>query len=539
MGTKKQAANAAATASVSKATKKQEVKTDVNTAIPEEILQKYDMPAYHEGWNPRVRPRDKRCRNEMQKSSDKIVTLEQAIIKSGLKDGMTISFHHHFREGDHIVNMVIGKLAELGFKNINIAPSSLSDVHAPLIEHIQNGVIKSISTSGLRGKLADAISHGLMEEPVLFRSHGGRAAAIKEGNLHIDVAFLGASSCDYMGNANGYSRDGEEKSVCGSMGYAIVDSRYADKVIILTDNIVGYPNTPFAIAESNVDYIVKVDSVGDASKISSGATRFTTNPHDLLLAQLAAEVVVASGYFKDGFSLQTGSGGASLAVTRFIKERMIAENVKASYALGGITGQMVALHEEGLIKKLLDVQSFDLIAAQSLKNNRFHQQISAAYYADPFEKGSAMNLLDIVILSALECDVNFNVNVLTGSDGVIRGAIGGHPDTAAGAALSIIVCPLLRGRIPCVVEKVNTVVTPGDSVDVIVTDQGIAVNPRRPEIKERLIAANLPVCSIEELKEKAERIVGKPDPLPWGDKIVGVVTSRDGAIIDVIHNVKD
>ena len=89
------------------------------------------------------------------------------------------------------------------------------------------------------------------------------------------------------------------------------------------------------------------------------------------------------------------------------------------------------------------------------------------------------------------------------------------------------------------VEKVNTVVTPGDSVDVIVTDQGIAVNPRRPEIKERLLAANLPVCSIEELKEKAERIVGKPDPLPWGDKIVGVVTSRDGAIIDVIHNVKD
>lgn len=513
--------------------------TDVNTRIPCEIIKKYNMPAYHEGWNPRVRPRDRSSRNEMQKNSDKIVTLEQAIVKCGLKDGMTISFHHHFREGDHVVNMVIDKLAEMGFKNLHIAPSSLSDVHAPLAKHIKNGVIKSINTSGLRGKLADEISHGIMEEPVVFRSHGGRAAAIKEGQLHIDVAFLGASSCDYMGNANGYSRDGEEKSVCGSLGYAIVDSMYADNVVILTDNIVGYPNTPFAIAESNVDYIVKVDEVGDASKISSGATRFTTNPHDLLLAQTAAQVVVNSGYFKSGFSLQTGSGGASLAVTRFIKDYMIANGIQASYALGGITGQMVALHEEGLIKKLLDVQSFDLIAAQSLKNNRFHQQISADYYADPFEKGSAMNLLDIVILSALECDVNFNVNVLTGSDGVIRGAIGGHPDTAAGAALSIIVCPLLRGRIPCVVDKVNTVVTPGDSVDVIVTDQGIAVNPRRPEVKERLVAANLPVVDIVELKERAERIVGKPEELPWGNKVVGVVTSRDGAILDVIYNVND
>lgn len=515
------------------------MKEKENNKIPKEFLKKYNMPIYSENWNKRVRPRCFDSRNELQRSSEKVVTLEQAIRESGLKDGMTISFHHHFREGDHVVNLVIDKLAEMGFKNLTIAPSSLSDVHAPLIEHIKNGVITKINTSGLRGKLADAVSHGLMEEPVLFRSHGGRAAAIKDGDLKIDVAFLGASSCDTMGNANGYSRDGDEKSVCGSLGYAMVDARYAKKVIILTDNIVGYPNAPFAIAEHYVDYIVKVDAVGDATKISSGATRFTTNPHDLLLAETAARVVVNSGYFKEGFSLQTGSGGASLAVTRYIRDYMIANNVHASYALGGITGQMVALHEEGLIKKLLDVQSFDIIAAQSLKNNRFHQQISADYYANPFENGSAMNLLDIVVLSALEVDVNFNVNVLTGSDGVIRGAIGGHPDTAAGAALSIIVVPLLRGRIPCVVDKVNTVVTPGDSVDVIVTDQGIAVNPRRPEIAERLKAANLNVTTIEELKEKAEKIVGKPQELPWGDKIVGIVTSRDGALLDVIRNIAD
>ena len=117
----------------------------------------------------------------------KLVTLEEAIRRSGLRDGMTISFHHHFRGGDKVVNMVVAKLAEMGFKDLHLAASSLSDVHAPLIEHIKNGVITKISTSGLRGELANEISHGLMKEPVVFRSHGGRGSAIASGELHIDV----------------------------------------------------------------------------------------------------------------------------------------------------------------------------------------------------------------------------------------------------------------------------------------------------------------------------------------------------------------
>ena len=114
----------------------------------------------------------------------KVVSLEEAIRRSGLKDGMTISFHHHFRGGDKVVNLVVAKLAEMGFKNLHLAASSLSDVHAPLIEHIRNGVITKISTSGLRGELANEISHGLMEEPVVFRSHGGRGSAIASGILN-------------------------------------------------------------------------------------------------------------------------------------------------------------------------------------------------------------------------------------------------------------------------------------------------------------------------------------------------------------------
>lgn len=477
-------------------------------------------------------------RKELQVDNGKVTTLENAIKLTGLKDGMTISFHHHFRGGDKVVNMVVAKLAEMGFKNLHLAASSLSDVHEPLIEHIKNGVITKISTSGLRGKLANEISHGLMEEPVVFRSHGGRGSAIANGDIHVDVAFLGASSSDPLGNACGYSRSENAKSICGSLGYALPDAQYADKVVILTDDLVAYPNTPNSISERNVDHVVVVDSVGDSSKISSGAIRDTKNPRDILLAKQAAKVIINSGYFKEGFSIQTGSGGASLAAVKYIRQSMIDQGIKASYALGGITAHMVKMHEEGLIERLIDVQSFDKVAAESLKSDPMHKEVSANEYASADEPGSATHFLDMVILSALEVDVNFNVNVLVGSDGIIRGAIGGHPDTAADSALSIIVCPLLRGRIPCVVDEVTTLITPGATVDVVVTEYGIAVNPRRPELKERLVKAGLPIVEISSLKDKASSIIGTPAPLPFGDKVVGVVMNRDGSVMDVIKNIE-
>lgn len=478
-------------------------------------------------------------RMDLQQKSPKLVTLEEAIRRSGLRDGMTISFHHHFRGGDKVVNMVVDKLAAMGFKNLHLAASSLQDVHEPLIEHIKNGVITQISTSGLRGELAKEISHGLMEKPVIFRSHGNRGAAIASGELHIDVAFLGASSCDPLGNACGYSRSENAKSICGSLGYALPDARYADKVVILTDDLVAYPNTPNSISEHDVDYVVEVDSVGDSSKIASGAIRDTKNPRDILLAKQAAKVILASGYFRQGFSIQTGTGGASLAAVKYIRQSMIDQDIKASFALGGITAHMVKMHEEGLIERLIDVQSFDKVAAESLKNDARHKEVASYEYASAQENGSATHYLDIVILSALEVDVNFNVNVLVGSDGIIRGAIGGHPDTAEDSALSIIVCPLLRGRIPCIVNEVTTLITPGKSVDVVVTEYGIAVNPSRPEIAERLRAAGMQLITLEELRDRALRIIGTPAPLPFGDKVVGVVLDRGGSVLDVIKNIEE
>ena len=466
--------------------------------------------------------------------NSKVVSLEEAIRRSGLQNGQTISFHHHFRGGDKVVNMVVDKLAQMGFKDLKLAASSLSDVHAPLVEHIKNGVITGISTSGLRGALADAISHGLMKEPVVFRSHGGRGSAIANGELKIDVAFLGACSSDELGNATGHGAN----SICGSLGYALPDARYAKHVVVLTDDLVAYPNMPQSISAADVESVVVVESVGDSSKIAAGAIRDSKNPRDILLAKQAAKVIINSGYFEDGFSIQTGTGGASLAAVKYIREEMINRGIKASFALGGITAHMVKLHEEGLIGKLIDVQSFDKVAAESIKNDPCHQEVSAVEYASGQHLGSATHALDIVILSALEVDTNFNVNVLVGSDGIIRGAIGGHQDTAADSALSIIVCPLLRGRIPCVVPKVTTLITPGKSVDVVVTEYGIAVNPARPEIKEKLVAAGLKVVEIAELAAKAQSIIGTPDPLPFGDQVVGIVMNRDGSVLDKIYNIK-
>lgn len=466
-----------------------------------------------------------------------VESLKKAIELSGLKNGMTISFHHHFRNGDYIVNMVLDTLKEMGFKDMVVAASSLTSCHAPMIDHIKSGLVKRIETSGLRGELADAISNGLMDIPVIFRSHGGRAYAIESGELKIDVAFLGAPSCDYAGNANGFNRDGDTSYDCGSLGYAMADAKYAAKTIILTNHIVPYPNTPCAIPEIDVDYIVKVDEIGDSSGIASGATRFTTNPRELKIAQMAADVMENSGYFKEGFSFQTGTGGASLAVTRFLRQKMIDEGIKADFALGGITGAMVKLHEEGLIKKLLDVQDFDLEAVRSVRENPFHCVVSGHNYAGSGPEGSAVDQLDMVVLSALEIDTDFNVNVLTGSDGVIRGAIGGHPDTASGAKMTIVTAPLIRGRIPTILDRVNTIVTPGSTVDVFVSEYGIAVNPLRQDLIERLSSAGIKLNTIEELKNTAEKITGKPKPVGYKDKIVGLVYYRDNSVIDVIRQV--
>jgi citrate lyase, alpha subunit len=474
---------------------------------------------------------------KVSQGDNKLVdSIPEVIEKTGLKNGMTISFHHHFREGDFVFNMVMQEIINEGFQDLTLAPSSLTNVmNDMVIKAIKAGTISHITSSGMRGELGDFISHGGLKDPVVLRSHGNRARAIENGDIKIDVAFLGVPNADAVGNANAIHGD----AVFGSMGYSLMDAKYADKVVLLTDTIMPYPNTPASIKQTQVDYVVKVDKVGDPDKIGSGATRFTKDPKELKIAEMVNQVITHSQYFKDGFSFQTGSGGAALAVSRYLRKSMLEKNIKASFALGGITKPTVDLLEEGLVSKILDVQDFDKGAAASMANNENQQEIDSSWYADPYNKGAAVNQLDVCILSALEIDTKFNVNVMTGSDGVLRGAIGGHQD-AANAKLTIISAPLVRGRIATVVPDVTTVVTPGDSIDVLVTEVGIAINPKRKDLIEALKnVPGVPVYTIEELQKRAEAVVGTPEPLEFTDRPVALIEYRDGSLIDTVYQVKD
>ncbi|MDR3279211.1 MAG: citrate lyase subunit alpha [Synergistaceae bacterium] len=474
-------------------------------------------------------------RSRVKPVSDKILGgIRDAVVGCGLKDGMTISFHHHFRDGDYIVNMVMREVEAMGIKDITIAASSLGDAHDPVAKMIEDGVVTGIQTSGIRGGIGEAVSNGRLEKIAVIRSHGGRVRAIERGEVHIDVAFIGAPTSDEYGNARGKGG----KSDCGVLAYSMVDAKFADKVVVITDTLVPFPNLPASIEGADVDYVVVVDEIGNPAKIASKAARMTQDVRELMMAENCARVMEATPYFKDGFSFQAGAGGPSLAVYRFLEPMMTSRGIKMQWALGGITQPTVDLLEKGLIKCVADTQDFDMAAINSVHSNPGHHEISTSQYANPMNKGAFVNKLDFVILAALEIDTDFNVNVVTGSDGVLRGAPGGHPDAAAGAKCAIIVAPLTRGRIPTVCDRVVTVTTPGESIDVLVTDYGIAVNPARPDIASALSDAGVATVSINALKDRAYSIVGIPEDVKFADRIVAIVEARDGAILDVVRQIK-
>ena len=466
-------------------------------------------------------------------STKLVSSLREAIERSGLKSGMSVSFHHHLRNGDYVLNMVMDEIAKMGIGDLTLNASSLFDCHLPLAEHIRNGVVRRIRTDYMSAGLGRMISEGLMAEPVEFRTHGGRPKDIASGETPIDVAFIAAPAADEMGNCTGKLGP----SACGSLGYAFPDAMYARNVVVITDNLVPYPLQGWSIPEIYVNTVVRVDAIGNPQGIVSGTTKITRDPVGLVMAERAVEVIRHSGLLKDGFSFQTGAGGASLAAAKFLMDVMVRENIHGSFASGGITGYLVDMLNAGCFRSLMDVQCFDLKAVESIRTNPAHQEISAMHYASPGAASAVVDSLDMVILGATEIDTDFNVNVHTDSRGAIMGGSGGHSDTAAGAKLSMIIAPLFRARLPIVTERVRCISTPGRDVDVLVTQRGVAVNPRRAELAERLKAAGLPIVDIHELKEIAERITGAPAPVPSGDQVVARVIHRDGNVIDAIHNV--
>lgn len=459
-----------------------------------------------------------------------VSSLREAIAASGLRDGMTVSFHHHLRSGDYVINMVMNEIAAMGIKKLTVNASSLFDVHAPLAEHIKSGVITRIITDYMSEGLGKYISAGIMEQPVEFMTHGGRPTAIMQGKTPIDVAFVAAPAADCEGSCTGKIG----RSACGSLGYAFADAEFAKKTVVITDGLCKRLEEP-SIDGKYVDFVVSVDEIGDPRGIVSGTTTITRDPVGLIMARDAADVIKYSGLLKDGFSFQTGAGGASLAAAKFLMEIMLEEKIHGGFGLGGITGYMVDMLRAGCFEELRDVQCFDLKAVESIRTDPRHHEISAFEYASPANEHAWVNSLDAVILGATEIDTDFNVNVHTNSSGTIMGGSGGHSDTAAGAKLAMVIAPLFRARQPIITERVSCVSTPGRDIDVFVTQYGIAVNPKNEELRDRLIRAHLPIVSIEELKAKAESLCGVPKALEHGDKIVAKVIGRDGEVQDLIY----
>ncbi len=514
------------------------MKNAVGREIPQEILKKTGKEVfrgthYYDG-KPvqKVGPKTNVVINN--NGSKLVDTIHDVLVKCKIKNGMTLSFHHHFRNGDKVLNMVMAEVHKMGIKNLTICASSLGAQNDPIIPMIEDGTITNIESSGVRGGIGQAISEGKLKGLAIMRSHGGRVRAIETGESHVDIAFIGAPTADEYGNLNANGG----KADCGVLSYSAVDAMYADKVVAITDTLVPFPNLPAQITQTYVDYVVVVDEIGDPAKIATGAAKPTTDQRKLLMAKYCTDFVINTPYFKDGFSYQTGVGGASIASTIYLAEIMRERNIHMGFGVGGIAKPMCDLLDEGLCRVLVDTQDFDQPSIENIRTNPNHYYITAGEYANPFNKGAYVNKLDFVILASLEVDVNFNCNVVVGSDGVITGAQGGHPDTAAGAKCTIVITPIMQGRIPSICTEVTTVTTPGEDVDVVVTDYGIAINPKRKDLMEAVKGKGLPIKTIEELRDIAYAITGEPEKVQFGRRVVGVIEARDGSIIDVVREIK-
>jgi len=479
-------------------------------------------------------PRIPQCADYPSDGDKRVPDLKEALRRAGLRDGMTISNHHHFRNGDLVMNQVFDAAAELGVRDLVWFPSAAFPCHTPIIEHLKSGVVRRVEGS-LNGPLGRFASHGHMNGTAVLRSHGGRWQAVQDGDVHIDIAIIAAPTADSFGNCTG----DRGPNACGSLNFGLVDSRHADKVIVVTDNLVPFPCLPWQIQGNDVDYVVVQDQVGVAEKIVSGTTRITRSPDRLLIAELTARFIRATRYYRDGFSMQAGAGGTALATAIYLKEMMRSDGVRAAFMRGGSTKYLVEMLEEGLTGYILDGQTFDLEGVRSIRENPRHVPTSPFTSYNWHGKGNFASLVDYVVLGATEVDLQFNANVVTHSDGLMLHGIGGWQNCLF-SNCAILPIPSFRNRIPVIVDEVTTFTGPGELIDVVITERGLAINPLRDDLRDDAVAAGLPVRTIEDLQAEIEGICGgKPRPPVVTDEIIGVVKWVDGTLLDAIYGVRE
>lgn len=504
--------------------------------VPEEINGREALPfmgvGKHRPSGRRYAPSIPTCIDYPEDNNKVTGTLKEALVKCGLKDGMTISTHHHLRDGDLISNQIFKTASEMGVKDLVWFPSASFPCNDPVIEYLENGTINRIEGS-MNGPLGRFVSEGRMKGMAVLRSHGGRVQAIQDGEVKIDIAVLCAPAADSFGNAKGTGGP----SATGVLGYAKADYMFAERVIVVTDNLIDLPCFPMEIEGNYVDCVVVVDKIGIPEKIVSGTTQITKSPDRLLIAELTASFLEKSGLLRDGATMQAGAGGTSLAIAVYAHEILKRKGWKFRFGFGGSTRYMVSMLEEGQMGYILDAQAFDLEAVRSVEMNPNHIPYPVFNAYNYHSKGNLTTMMDIMILGATEIDTGFNGNVVTHSDGLLLHGIGGWQNCLH-ARNVIIPVPLFRDRIPVIVDRVTTLCGPGELIDVIITERGIAINPRRQDLIDSVKGKGLPLVSVEELKETAERICGQPDKASFDDRVVAAIKWVDGTVIDAVRQVR-
>jgi citrate lyase subunit alpha / citrate CoA-transferase len=479
----------------------------------------------------------------------KVTTLEAAF--SVLRDGDGVSFPHYYRNGgDRFLRAVIGELKRRGLKGIRLIGNAYFGDLDYLVEAVKDGTIAYVYGNPYGGLARAASGGALLPVRIMGCSHGGRQRDIVVGAEPIRLAVFPAPAADPWGNASGVL--GAKGQRCGPLGLFDADARYADYTCVCAGAVLDRFLPHRSISMEHVDFVVPFENVGDSAGIGAGTLDLgrIMSPGNLALADRVMSLLGAAGLLRDGVAFQSGSG-ASLAILQRLSDHFVANRLKASFTIGGITEIHVDMLHRGAVELILHGQCFQPTDAvfDSLLHDPGHQEVTTSIYANLACKGTLTPLLDFAILSCAEIDRDFNVNTVTGYDGRFVGGIGGGPNVGR-AKLTIMFTSLAgfskrRGQAyPSIRDRVNTVTMPGELVDLVITEEDAVINPasRSPHaatLRDRAAAAAIRLISMDELAAKAmvrARELGPLMPAPTFDgEVVEIVKADDGSILDVVR----
>lgn len=485
----------------------------------------------------------------------KVVKTLDELVAGFVPDGGWVSLPHYYRDDPTALRLVVDALRRVGRKDVKLLGIAFFESHAEvLLPALQDGTLGGFEANTY-GAVAKAVADGRLGDWVVVgRTHGGRARAFQQGERDVDLAIGPVPIADVWGNANGVM--GHPAAMVGPLGLFQPDAQWAKRVALLAETIHPTLLAPHPIEMRWVDHVVPVPKAGDNRGIGTGTTDIRRVKGDEGRNRIAAnvmKVIEAAGVVQEGFNFQVGAGAGLLVLERMLR-LMRTRGIRAGFTVGGSMEYHVDLLQEGLVELFLDGQCFQPSHRlfHSLRHDPRHVEVSTALYYSPAAVQEACALMDVVVLGASEVDLDFNVNTVTGYDGVLRTGIGGGPDAAAGAKLSIFSLPIARVNrkglsAPCVRDRVTTVVTPGEVVAVVVTEDFVALNPQSdspylPAIRENAARVGLALASIDEVAaaslEKA-RALGTLMPEPrFTDDIVSVVEWRDGRLVDAVRRVE-